>query len=110
MREAYTTMRLHLGTFRLLEEKRVPDIVDRFGWCTWDAFYLTVDPVGVWQGVKEFVDGGCPPRFLIVDDGWQSINFDSQKNPLEGAKDLVLGGSQMTGRIYRFEECDKFKT
>lgn len=110
MREAYTAMRVHLGTFRLLEEKRVPDIVDRFGWCTWDAFYLTVDPVGVWQGVKEFVDGGCPPRFLIVDDGWQSINFDSQKNPLEGAKDLVLGGSQMTGRIYRFEECDKFKT
>lgn len=109
MREAYTAMRVHLGTFRLLEEKRVPDIVDRFGWCTWDAFYLTVEPVGVWQGVKELVDGGCPPRFLIIDDGWQSINFDGQKNPLEGAKDLVLGGSQMTGRIYRFEECDKFK-
>eukprot|EP01018_Ginkgo_biloba_P037086 Gb_07183 [translate_table: standard] len=108
MREAYTAIRVHLGTFKLLEEKTVPNIIDKFGWCTWDAFYLTVDPVGVWQGVKDLVDGGCPPRFLIIDDGWQSINLDNQ-NPLEDRKDLVLGGTQMTCRMYRFEECDKFK-
>ncbi|KAF8392716.1 hypothetical protein HHK36_023065 [Tetracentron sinense] len=108
MKEAYSALRVHLNTFRLLEEKSVPPLVDKFGWCTWDAFYLTVDPIGVWHGVKEFVEGEVPPRFLIIDDGWQSISFDGE-NPLEDAKNLVLGGTQMTGRLYRFEECEKFR-
>ncbi|XP_018676391.2 stachyose synthase [Musa acuminata AAA Group] len=108
MKEAYSAARVHLNTFRLREEKAVPPIVDKFGWCTWDAFYLTVDPVGVWHGVKDFVDGGLPPRFLIIDDGWQSVNLDGD-NPLEDAKNLVFGGEQMTARLYRFEECERFR-
>ncbi|RWW19574.1 hypothetical protein GW17_00016348 [Ensete ventricosum] len=108
MKEAYSAARVHLNTFRLREEKAVPPIVDKFGWCTWDAFYLTVDPVGVWHGVKDFVDGGLPPRFLIIDDGWQSVNLDGD-NPVEDAKNLVFGGEQMTARLYRFEECERFK-
>ncbi|OVA16759.1 Glycosyl hydrolases 36 [Macleaya cordata] len=108
MKEAFSALRVHLNTFRMLEEKSAPNLVDKFGWCTWDAFYLTVEPIGVWQGVKEFVEGGTPPRFLIIDDGWQSINLDGE-NPLEDAKNLVLGGTQMTARLYRFEECEKFR-
>nr|DAD38303.1 TPA_asm: hypothetical protein HUJ06_008944 [Nelumbo nucifera] len=108
MKEAYSAARVHLNSFRLLEEKTVPALVDKFGWCTWDAFYLTVDPVGVWHGVKDFVEGGITPRFLIIDDGWQSINLDGE-NPHEDAKNLVLGGTQMTARLYRFEECEKFR-
>ncbi|XP_031486903.1 stachyose synthase [Nymphaea colorata] len=108
MKEAYGAARVHLNTFRLLEEKSVPSLVDKFGWCTWDAFYLTVNPVGVWHGAKEFVEGGVPLRFLIIDDGWQSISLDGE-NPFEDAKNLVLGGTQMTARLYRFEECEKFR-
>ncbi|KAK4794992.1 hypothetical protein SAY86_012986 [Trapa natans] len=108
MKEAYSAIRVHLNTFRLLEEKTVPSLVDKFGWCTWDAFYLTVDPIGIWHGVKEFSDGGVSPRFIIIDDGWQSINIDGQ-DPDADAKNLVLGGTQMTARLYRFEECEKFR-
>ncbi|XP_059654358.1 stachyose synthase-like [Cornus florida] len=108
MKEAYSAIRVHLNTFRLLEEKSIPSLVDKFGWCTWDAFYLTVEPAGVWHGVKEFADGGVSPRFLIIDDGWQSINLDGG-DPHEDAKNLVLGGTQMTARIHRLDECDKFK-
>ncbi|XP_068663259.1 stachyose synthase [Aristolochia californica] len=107
MKDAFSAARVHLNTFRLLEEKSLPSLVDKFGWCTWDAFYLTVDPIGVWHGVKEFTDGGFPLRFLIIDDGWQSINLDGE-NPAEDAKNLVLGGEQMTARLHRFQECDKF--
>lgn len=108
MKEAYSAARVHLNTFRLLEEKAVPPLVNKFGWCTWDAFYLTVDPIGVWHGVNEFAEGGVSPRFLIIDDGWQSINIDGD-NPNEDAKNLVLGGTQMTARLYRFDECEKFR-
>ncbi|EPS69400.1 stachyose synthase [Genlisea aurea] len=108
MREAYTAVRVHLDTFRLIEEKSPPPLVNKFGWCTWDAFYLTVEPAGVWYGVKEFADGGFTPRFLIIDDGWQSINVDGQ-DPNQDAKNLVLGGTQMTARLHRLDECEKFR-
>ncbi|KAF8014876.1 hypothetical protein BT93_H0616 [Corymbia citriodora subsp. variegata] len=108
MKEAYSAIRVHLNTFKLLEEKTVPPLVDKFGWCTWDAFYLTVDPTGVWHGVQDFVEGGVSPRFLIIDDGWQSINMDGQ-DPNEDAKNLVLGGTQMTARLHRLDECEKFR-
>lgn len=108
MKEAFSALRVHLNTFRLLEEKTVPSLVDKFGWCTWDAFYLSVEPTGVWQGVKEFTEGGVSPRFIVIDDGWQSVNFDGQ-DPNEDAKNLVLGGSQMTARLHRLDEGKKFR-
>ncbi|MED6168566.1 Tethering factor for nuclear proteasome sts1 [Stylosanthes scabra] len=109
-REAYSALRVHLNTFRLLEEKTLPSIVDKFGWCTWDAFYLSVDPVGVFHGLKDFEEiGGISPRFVIIDDGWQSISLDGD-DPNEDAKNLVLGGQQMTARLRRLEEGDKFKS
>ncbi|KAK4483318.1 hypothetical protein RD792_010504 [Penstemon davidsonii] len=107
MRDAFAAVRVHVGTFRLLEEKKPPSIIDKFGWCTWDAFYLTVDPVGVWHGVKSFAENGFPPRFLIIDDGWQSINLDHE-NPSQDSKELTILGSQMLCRLYRFKENDKF--
>lgn len=54
VKEAMKVVRAHLGTFNLLEDKTPPGIVDKFGWCTWDAFYLTVHPRGVWEGIKNF--------------------------------------------------------
>lgn len=54
----------------------MPVMVDRFGWCTWDTFYLTVDPAGIWQGVSELAGAGLAPRSLIIDDGWQSVSRD----------------------------------
>ncbi|XP_022991280.1 stachyose synthase-like [Cucurbita maxima] len=107
MKEAYAAIRVHLNTFRLLEEKSVPDLVDRFGWCTWNAFFLNVNPVGVWHGVNDFTEGGVSLRFLIIDDGWQSINADGE-DPHRDMKHIVLGANQMTARLYKFEECDKF--
>lgn len=108
MREAYSALRVHLNTFRLLEEKTLPSMVDKFGWCTWDAFYLTVDPVGIWHGLKDFAEAGFAPRFLIVDDGWQSINLDGD-DPHEDAKGLILCGGQMSARLHRLDECEKFR-
>ncbi|KAJ6710617.1 hypothetical protein OIU74_011479 [Salix koriyanagi] len=108
MKEAYSALRVHLNTFKLLEEKTAPSLVDKFGWCTWDAFYLTLEPAGVWHGVNDFVEGGVTPRFLIIDDGWQSINTDDG-NPNEDAKNLVLGGTQMTARLHRLDDCEKFR-
>ncbi len=61
-----------LKSGRLRAQKTLPDFVDWFGWCTWDAFYQEVSEEKVKQGLEAFAAGGVTPRVLILDDGWQS--------------------------------------
>jgi raffinose synthase len=61
-----------LGTGRLRADKALPDTIDLFGWCTWDAFYKDVSADKVETGLQSFADIGVAPRLLILDDGWQS--------------------------------------
>ncbi|KAI3409195.1 uncharacterized protein J3R85_019639 [Psidium guajava] len=108
VRDAIKVARDHLGTFKLLEEKSAPGIVDKFGWCTWDAFYLTVHPEGIWDGVKGLVEGGCPPGLVLIDDGWQSISHDEDPVTKEGMNHAVAG-EQMPCRLLKFQENHKFR-
>lgn len=74
--EAIRAVKLHLKTFRQRHEKKLPGIVDYFGWCTWDAFYQDVTQEGVEAGLESLAAGGTPPKFVIIDDGWQSVGSD----------------------------------
>uniref|UniRef100_A0A7N0U928 galactinol--sucrose galactosyltransferase n=1 Tax=Kalanchoe fedtschenkoi TaxID=63787 RepID=A0A7N0U928_KALFE len=109
VKEAVKEVRVHLGTFRVMDEKAPPSIVDKFGWCTWDAFYLTVHPQGVWEGVKELTDGGCPPGLVLIDDGWQAICHDDDEIDGQDGMNRTSAGEQMPCRLIRFEENHKFK-
>ncbi|VAI83168.1 unnamed protein product [Triticum turgidum subsp. durum] len=75
---AVAAVRSCLGTFRPRAEKKLPAIVDYFGWCTWDAFYQDVTQEGVEAGLQSLAAGGAPPKFVIIDDGWQSVGTDKQ--------------------------------
>jgi len=75
---AVAAVKSHLKTFRTRSEKKLPGIVDYFGWCTWDAFYVDVTQEGVEAGLRSLSDGGIPPRFVIIDDGWQLTAPDTQ--------------------------------
>lgn len=65
------TVRERFGTFALREEKKMPDFLRCFGWCTWDAFYHTVSEAKIEEGLESFRKGGITPGFMILDDGWQ---------------------------------------
>ncbi|XP_073128883.1 probable galactinol--sucrose galactosyltransferase 1 [Henckelia pumila] len=67
----------HLQTFCHRHNKEMPDALNWFGWCTWDAFYTDVTAEGVKEGINSLVKGGAPPKFIIIDDGWQSVGMDS---------------------------------
>ncbi|XP_034706237.1 galactinol--sucrose galactosyltransferase [Vitis riparia] len=109
VKEAMRVVRVHLGTFKLLEEKTPPGIVDKFGWCTWDAFYLKVHPQGVWEGVQGLVDGGCPPGLVLIDDGWQSIRHDDDPISDQEGMNRTAAGEQMPCRLIKFQENYKFR-
>ena len=63
--------RLQTGALRT--EKPLPDFVDLFGWCTWDAFYREVSADKVREGLESFRRGGVLPKLVILDDGWLSV-------------------------------------
>ncbi|KAL7189781.1 hypothetical protein ACSBR1_039421 [Camellia fascicularis] len=88
--DAITAVKSHLNTFRQRHEKKLPGIVDYFGWCTWDAFYQEVTQEGVEAGLSSLASGGSPPKFVIIDDGWQSVGGDKQAQPSDQAPLLRL--------------------
>ncbi|KAL3583137.1 hypothetical protein D5086_014198 [Populus alba] len=81
VKEAMKVVRMHLGTFKLLEEKTPPGIVDKFGWCTWDAFYLTVHP----QGEQ------MPCRLLKFEENYKFRDYASPKSLANGATEKGMG-------------------
>ncbi|KAK9268553.1 hypothetical protein L1049_000307 [Liquidambar formosana] len=78
--DAIAAVKLHLKTFRQRHEKKLPGVVDYFGWCTWDAFYQEVTQEGVEAGLQSLAAGGTPAKFVIIDDGWQSVGGDPQED------------------------------
>jgi len=72
--EAAVEIAQTLGKGRLREDKILPEFIEDFGWCTWDAFYADVSHDKVREGLESFRAGGTQPRYLILDDGWQSIS------------------------------------
>lgn len=92
--------RLHYGTRRV--NKPLPDFVETFGWCTWDAFYTEVSHDKIEEGLESFRAGGVEPRFLILDDGWQPVSRrDTGESRLTGfgANQRFPGGLADTVRL-----------
>jgi len=79
LEEGARSVAARLGTTRLRTEKTTPAFVGTFGWCTWDAFYHEVSHDKVREGLASFAAGGLRPRYLILDDGWQSVRETGPK-------------------------------
>nr|AAQ07253.1 alkaline alpha galactosidase 3 [Zea mays] len=94
----------HLQTFSHREKKKMPDILNWFGWCTWDAFYTNVNAQGVKQGLQSLEKGGVSPRFVIIDDGWQSVAMD----PV-GIACLSDNSANFANRLTHIRENHKFQ-
>ncbi|XP_044324882.1 probable galactinol--sucrose galactosyltransferase 2 [Triticum aestivum] len=92
------------GTFSHIESKETPANLDWFGWCTWDAFYKAVNPVGIEEGLQSLREGGAPPRFLIIDDGWQEIVNEFKE--VDGA---LVEETVFAERLVDLKENDKFR-
>ncbi|CAO2202353.1 unnamed protein product [Urochloa humidicola] len=94
----------HLQTFSHREKKKMPDILNWFGWCTWDAFYTNVSAEGVKEGLQSFGKGGVSPKFVIIDDGWQSVAMDPM-----GIACLADNSANFANRLTHIKENYKFQ-
>lgn len=102
--QAVKAVEKHMKTFHHREKKKLPSFLDWFGWCTWDAFYTDVTAEGVEEGLKSLSEGGAPPRFLIIDDGWQQIESKPKESDC-----VVQEGAQFASRLTGIKENAKFQ-
>jgi raffinose synthase len=102
--QAVKAVEKHMQTFVHREKKKLPSFLDWFGWCTWDAFYTDVTAEGVDEGLKSLSEGGTPPRFLIIDDGWQQIEAKPKDENV-----VVQQGAQFASRLTGIKENSKFR-
>ena len=67
-----------LGGIRvpLRNERKFPEFFRGFGWCTWDAFYKEVSAEKIYEKLTEFKEKGIPVKWVIIDDGWMTVNGD----------------------------------
>lgn len=94
----------HLQTFSHRETKQLPDMMNWFGWCTWDAFYTDVSADGIRKGLRSFKEGGVVPRFLIIDDGWQTVEQDPVSQEFK-----AYNTANFANRLTDIKENHKFR-
>lgn len=63
----------------LREERRLPRMFRYLGWCSWDAFYREVSEEGIREKAEELTAKGIPVRWMLVDDGWLSVRYDTEQ-------------------------------
>lgn len=67
------------------QDKQYPPVLEKLGWCTWDAFYHEVTDDKVYLKAAEFIENKLPVSWIIVDDGW-SIEKDKMLASLDADK------------------------
>ncbi|XP_058193857.1 probable galactinol--sucrose galactosyltransferase 2 isoform X2 [Rhododendron vialii] len=99
----------HMGTFTHIDHKKVPGHLDWFGWCSWDAFYKDVTPQGVKEGIESLLEGGVPPKFVIIDDGWQETVKEFQRDDEPFIEGTFVEESSFAWRLVDIIENSKFR-
>ncbi|MBR4960977.1 MAG: hypothetical protein IKY52_08785 [Clostridia bacterium] len=55
-------------------ERAYPAIFEKFGWCTWDAFYKEVTAEKIYEKLREFREKNVPVHWIIIDAGWSTFH------------------------------------
>ncbi len=58
---------------RMREERRIPEMFQYLGWCSWDAFYREISEDKVRQKAEELLEKKVPVKWMLMDDGWLSV-------------------------------------
>ena len=63
-----------LITTPLKKDKSYPTILEKLGWCTWNAFYHDVSEAGIIEKMEEFKAKKIPVKWVLIDDGWSEYS------------------------------------
>ncbi|SHJ47067.1 Raffinose synthase or seed imbibition protein Sip1 [Arenibacter nanhaiticus] len=82
----------------LRKYKSYPEVFESIGWCSWNAFGVEVTEKNLMDAMATFYNNNFPVPFMLIDNGWLSVNgeeqltdyvFDKKKFP-NGFKKSIL--------------------
>lgn len=62
---------------RMREDKPFPDVLEYFGWCSWDAFHIDVSEDLLLKKAEEFKKKEIPVKWIMIDDMWGDVNSNA---------------------------------
>lgn len=75
------------------KNRTYPAMFEKFGWCSWDAFYHKVSEKGILEKLEELKEKGVPVRWALIDDGWLDADYEKQVlKGLDAAKEKFPEG------------------
>lgn len=54
----------------LRKDRKYNEVFEYLGWCSWDAFHMSVTHDGLIKKAQEFKTKGIPVRWMLLDDMW----------------------------------------
>lgn len=63
---------------RLRREKRLPEIFEKIGWCSWDSLGQDVNEKAIFEKMAELKEKKLPISWVLIDDGWSPVNKERQ--------------------------------
>lgn len=84
---------------RMREKRRIPEMFHYLGWCSWDAFYKEVSEEKICQKADELIRKNIPVKWMIIDDGWLSVQDEKLYDFAPDKKKFPDGFKNMTKEI-----------
>jgi raffinose synthase len=71
MEDAAKNISQHINVGKLRVEKKLPEWIDKLGYCTWNTFGQSVNESKLIEMLRAYKKAGIVPRYVLLDDGWQ---------------------------------------
>ena len=69
-----------------VEQKKFPETLEYLGWCSWDAFPLSVTHQGLLDKAAEFKEKNIPVRWFMIDDMWAELDGENSRDNMHKRK------------------------
>lgn len=84
------------------KDREFPKDMEGLGWCSWNAFYREVTAEGLIDKCNEIKEKDIPVKWIIIDDGWQSVDKDEKMTAFE--EDMVKFPEGLKGCVDKMKE------
>ncbi|MCD7715507.1 MAG: alpha-galactosidase [Lachnospiraceae bacterium] len=98
IRKAFLWLERDKG-IRPREERRIPEMFHYLGWCSWNAFYRDMNENAIIKKAEEFRNKKIPVKWMLIDDGWLSVEEDNLCEYIPDRDKFPNGFSAMVGRL-----------
>lgn len=92
----------------LRPQRPVPEMFEYLGWCTWNACYKDLTEDVVRNKVAELKEKNVPVRWILMDDGWLSVQDDTLLDFIPDTDKFPHGFTDLTREVREESTVDWF--